>query len=69
MSKIETKTSYEEEVLEDLLSRQPGFKYDLTKLEEPARYIAAVKNLIDGGWLNDIEFNADYTIIKKVKIF
>ncbi len=69
MTETETKINYEEEILKDLLGRLPGWRYDISKLNDSARFIAAVKNLIDGGWLNDIEFNADYTIIKKVRIF
>jgi len=50
---------YLDKVYLDLTTRPPG-RYPLNKLKEPDRFIQAVKELIDGEWIHDICFTADY---------
>jgi hypothetical protein len=50
---------YLDRVYLDLTARPPG-RYPLDNLREPDRFIQAVKELIDGEWIHDICFTADY---------
>jgi hypothetical protein len=53
---------YLDKVYKDLTTREPG-RYPLQNLREPERFIAAVKELIDGEWIRNICFTNDYKIL------
>lgn len=44
----------------DLKDREPG-KFLMSSLKNPDGFIAAVQFLIDGAWLTNVHWDADYT--------
>ena len=50
---------YLDRVFIDLRQREPG-RYPLDRLKERDRFIEAVKELMDGGWLTELYFTEDY---------
>lgn len=53
---------YLDRVYVELKDRQPG-RYPIHNLKEPERFIAAVKELIDGEWLTEVYFSEDFQIL------
>lgn len=51
---------YIDKVFMDLKDREPG-KFLMSSLQNPDSFIAAVKFLIDGAWLTNVEWDSDYT--------
>ena len=50
---------YIDRVYVHLKDRKPG-KYPIHNLREKEKFIEAVKFLIDGEWLTNVDFSADY---------
>jgi len=59
---------YTDRVYVDLRQREPG-RYPLDNLRERERFIAAVKELMDGQWLTELYFTEDYrTLVIQVPL-
>lgn len=52
-----------------LLNLRPGERVNVNRTKDPARFIETVKDLIDNWNLNDFEFNADYSILRRMNAF
>lgn len=53
---------YLDRVFVEVRALRPG-RYPVDTLKEPERFIAAVKELMDGEWLRDLYFTSDYRIL------
>jgi uncharacterized protein (DUF2249 family) len=60
---------YADQVFSYLLQLQPGQKVDVNSSKDPERFINQVKNLIDNWNLKGIEFNEDYTVLRRINNF
>ncbi len=53
---------YIDRVYVDLKDREPG-NYLMSSLKDPEKFIAAVKYLIDGGWIINVHWDSSYTTL------
>jgi hypothetical protein len=60
---------YADQVYTFLLKLQPGQKVDVTTSKDPQKFINQVKNLMDNWNLTGFEFNADYTVLRRMNGF
>jgi hypothetical protein len=61
---------YQDEIYLFLLKMKPGEKRNVQSASDPEKFISAVKNLMDNwGLKNMVEFNEDYSVIRKMNSF
>jgi hypothetical protein len=60
---------YIDQVYNFLIHLKPGERISVSSSKDPGRFIETVKRLHDNWGLDDFEFNADYTIIRRMNGF
>lgn len=60
---------YADQVYVYLLKLKPGQKVNVMSSKDPEKFIETVKNLMDNWNLRGFEFNADYTVLRRMNGF
>ena len=63
------KMEYADQVYTFLLKLRPGERVNVNSSKDPARFIETVKDMMDNWNLKDFEFNADYSVLRRMNGF
>ena len=60
---------YADQVYLYLMKLRPGERVNVMSSKDPQKFIETVKNLMDNWNLGGFEFNADYTVLRRMNVF